>query len=98
MCQEMTLFYNDMNIDLFDASFVRSGRRRICEGWSHEAFVSRKLSSLSLSDAVILSSRGWIDGKLSGGIIDSDGRYWKTKTGILTVHLMNLNNILTINT
>ena len=67
-----------MNNNLFDVTYIKFGRGKIIEGWKHDAFSSQELSYVSLSEAVILSSRGWIDGKLSGGIIDSEGNYLRT--------------------
>ena len=62
----------------FDLSFIKdTAKKKTLLHECNKVHASEKvLEAKKYNDAIVLSSRGWTyDGKLLGGVVDSDGKY-----------------------
>lgn len=64
---------NDSSI--FDLGYLKKGKKKLEQAWRKESFCPDDLSYISLKNATLLSSKGWDNGKLTGGILDEEGSY-----------------------
>lgn len=60
---------NDSSI--FDLGYLKKGKKKLEQAWRKESFCPDDLSYISLKNATLLSSKGWDNGKLTGGILDA---------------------------